>query len=127
MGLDVVAKGMPNFRLAYSTYYRMRMLIIKEAYGDRCEEIFRKQYASDEDIAYWNSVCNDDLDLFLLHSDCDGKFTAKECKRIYKALEPIHIDREGWGFDRADRCNMLDQWKRMFKHCMDKRVNMYYE
>lgn len=127
MGLDVVAKGMPNFRLAYSTYYMMRRLIIKEAYGDRCEEIFRKQYASEDDITYWNSVCNDDLDLFLLHSDIDGKFTAKECKRIYKALEPIHIDMEGWGFDREDRCNMLDQWKRMFKHCMDRRVNMYYK
>lgn len=126
MGLDVEAKGMPRFSLAYSTYHMMRRLIIREVYDDKCEEIFLKDYASDEDVKYWNSVCDDDLDLFLLHSDCDGKFTPKECKRILKALEPIHIDMDGWGFNRTEKCNMLDQWKRMFKHCIKKRVNMYY-
>ena len=125
MGLTVVAKGMPNFDLAYSTYYTMRRLIVKEIYGEKCEEIFRGQYASDEDVTYWNSVCNDDLDLFLLHSDCDGHFTVKECRKILKALEPISIDMQGWDFDR-NSCNMLDQWKRMFRHCVKRRVCMWY-
>ena len=126
MGLDVVAKGMQDYHIGYGRYYQMRREIVLQAYGERCLTIFDGDRNSEDDITYWNSVCNDDLDLFLLHSDCDGKFTPKECKQIYKALEPIHIDMEGWGFDIADRCNMLDQWKRMFKYCMDKRVNMYY-
>ena len=128
MGLDVFAKGMPRFSLAYSTYFRLRREIIRKTYGIRCEEIFCKlgENVASDDIAYWNSVCNDDLDLFLLHSDCDGKFTPKECRRIYKALEPIEIDMEGWRFDKADRCNMLDQWKFMFQYCAKRRVNMYY-
>ena len=126
MGLDVYARHMPRFSMAYSTFAIMRRLIIGQAYGEKCKEIYSKDYVTDDDIAYWNSVCNDDLDLFLMHSDCDGKFTPKECRRILKALEPIHIDMDGWGFDKSKRCNMLDQWKLMFRHCADKRVNMYF-
>ena len=126
MGLDVCAKDMPRFKLSYSTYYRMRLLIIEQAYGEKCVEIFKKEKPSDEDFQYWKSMCNDDLDLFLLHSDCDGKFTPKECKRILKALEKIYIDMDGWSFDRNESINMLEQWKLMFEHCVKRRVCMFY-
>lgn len=131
MGLDVVAKGMPRFSLAYSTYYRFRSEIIKTAYGEECQRIFAKPLAERDkkewqaDADYWNSVCSDDLDLFLLHSDCDGHFTPKECRTILKALEQIDIDMPGWDFDRKP-CKMIDQWKRMFEHCAKRRVCMWY-
>ena len=125
MGLTVVAKGMPCFDLAYSTYYRLRVEIVRAAYGEECRKIFCKERASNEEIAYWNSVCNDDLDIFLFHSDCDGRFTVEECRKILKALEPISIDMQGWDFNR-NQCNMLNQWKNMFRHCVKRRVQMRY-
>ena len=70
MGLDVVAKGMPNFRLAYSTYYMMRRLIVKEAYGDRCEEIFRKQYASEDESFTRLSISGADSPFSHFAIDC---------------------------------------------------------
>lgn len=134
MGLDVVAKGMPRFSLSYSTYYRFRAEIIKAVYGEKCYKIFtippfersKMKYSEEQAyIDYWNSVCSNDLDMFLLHSDYDGHFTPKECRTILKALEPIDIDMPGWDFDRKP-CKMIDQWKRMFEHCAKRRVCMWY-
>ena len=128
MGLDVQAKGMQDYSIGYGRYYQMRRKIILQAYDERCLSIFDSDSNSEDDIAYWNSVCNDDLDLFLLHSDCDGKFTPKECRKILKALKHIHIDMEGYGYANIGEHepNMLDQWRKMFKYCADRRVNMYY-
>lgn len=134
MGLDVYAKGMPRYSISYIRYGGLRAAIVRKVYGERCYNIFttspwdeikmtheEKQANAD----YWNSVCNDDLDLFLLHSDCDGKFTPKECKAILKAIEPIDVDFDGLDFDRKP-CNLLDHWKEMFRHCAKRRVNMYF-
>lgn len=134
MGLDVVAKGMPRFCLPYSTYMRFRAEIIRKVYGEKCYEMFTRnpserrnmtQQEIMEEAKCWDSVCSDDLDLFLLHSDCDGHFTPKECRTILKALEPIDIDMLGWDFNRKP-CKMIDQWKRMFEHCAKRRVCMWY-
>lgn len=134
MGLDVSAKGMPNYSLSYIHYGNFRAEIVRKVYGDRCYEIFtmspweRSKLTAKEEqemIDYWNSVCDENLDLFVLHSDCDGKFTPQECKRILKALDPIEVDYPGWDFDRIP-CNMLDQWKTMLHHCVKRRVNLYF-
>lgn len=115
MGLDVHAKGMQDYYIGYGRYYQMRREIVLQAYGERCLTIFDSVRNSEDDIAYWNSVCNDDLDIFLLHSDCDGKFTPQECRKILKALDDVHVE-----------STILDQWRKMFKYCADRRVNMYY-
>ena len=134
MGLTVIAKGMQDFNLAYSTYMRFRAEIIRKVYGEKCYEMFTRhsferrnmtQQEINEEARIWESISSPELDLFLLHSDCDGHFTPKECKTILKALEPISIDFPGWDFDRKP-CNMLDQWKRMFRHCIKRRVYMWY-
>ena len=130
MGLDVHAKGMPPYSISYIRYGTFRAELVRKVYGDECYNIFMippfiwNETPHEEIqtyIGYWNSVCNEDLDLFLLHSDCDGKFTPQECKRILKALKPIELD-----LPDRDMSNMLDNWKAMFRHCAKRRVNMYF-
>lgn len=128
MGLDVSIKGLSREETYHGSYrsflsYRKE---IASSYNERLGElyekfiynaisIFKNEELSDKEIKEWNSICNDDLDIFLLHSDCDGKFTPQECKKIYKVLEKINVK------------NDLHQlWLNMFKYCYKKRVNMYF-
>ena len=136
MGLDVYAKGLSeedSFSCGYLTYGHFMMELARTAYGERMGEIYKRLAfrfpSSDvrqEDIDYWNANCNDDLDLLLFHSDCDGKFTPKECRCIYNALKELKMDMQGHNYGIMKPYNMLEHWKGMFKHCADRRVNMYY-
>lgn len=120
MGLCVHVKGIKDINFSYFGYLTLRLLIIETAYGKECARIFMKDSLSEDDAAHWNAVHNPDLDVFLFHpEDSEGKFTPKECRKIYKALKPIHLkdeDNEEW----------LERLKGAFKHCAKKRVNMYY-
>lgn len=134
MGLDVYAKGLNEkscFCCGYLTYENFIMELIKTAYGERCYRIFRNSLISqkpfsDEDEKYWNARCNDDLEILIWHSDCDGKFTPAECRKIYNAIKDLHMDMQGHNYGVMEPYNMLDHWKAIFKHCADKRVNLYY-
>lgn len=134
MGLDVSAKGLTaetGFSCGYITYGNFIMEVIKVAYGEKCYDIFRynlicgKPFTKEEE-AYWNSVCNDDLDILIFHSDCDGKFTPAECRKIYNAMKDLHSDMQGHNYGVMKSYNMFEHWKDIFKHCADRRVNLYY-
>ena len=70
---------------------------VAKAFNKTLGEIYEKPYLTpkyeftDDEIKQWNQLCNDDLDIFLWHSDCDGKLTPKECKKIYNELRNINI------------------------------------
>lgn len=135
MGLTVRAKGLTAesaFDCGYITYGTFIMQLIKTAYGDRCYEIFQKSLYSqkpfsDEEEKWWNDHCNDDLDILIWHSDCDGKFTPQECRKIYNAIKGLKMDMQGHNYGVMKPYNMLEHWKAIFKHCADRRVNLYYE
>lgn len=134
MGLYATAKGLTtetSFDCGYLTYGTFILELIKTAYGDKCHEIFKRSLLSqkpfsDEDERYWNAHCIDDLEIFIWHSDCDGKFTPQECKKIYHAIKDLHMDMQGHNYGVMRPYNMLDHWKTIFKHCADRRVNLYY-
>lgn len=67
-----------------------------------------------------------DLDLFLFHSDCDGKFTWMECRRVYNAIKDLRMDMQGHNYGVMKPYNMLEHWKNIFLHCAKRRVNLYY-
>lgn len=134
MGLTVKAKCLSaeeTFDCGYITYGNFIMELIKVAYGERCynahrQAVFSGKPLSEEDEKYWNSVCNDDLDMLIFHSDCDGKFTWQECKRIYLAMKDLKSDMQGHNYGVMKFYNMFEHWKNMFYQCWKHRNTMYY-
>lgn len=130
MGLDATAKGLDS-RTCYSggniTYANFMAELVKTAYDERCysmfyELAFHRQPFSPEDEEYWNSHCNDDLDIWIWHSNCDGEFTPQECRKVYKAIKDLRMDFVGHNYGVMEPYNMLEHWKYIFKHCADRRV-----
>lgn len=133
MGLDTKAKGLSDadgFHCGYISYGRFLEEVVKVAYGDECLRIWEKitngNEASEEEAKTWNQVCRDGLDILLFHSDCDGKFTPTECRMIYAELAPLQSKLQGHNYGDMVTYNMFEHWKKIFKHCADRRVNLYY-
>lgn len=133
MGLTVRIKGFDgSYDCGYITYGNFIMRLIKEAYGNVCLEMFQRSLYTgkpftDLDEKEWAKHQNDDLDLWIWHSDCDGKFTPSECRRIYNAIKDMHIpDFYAHNYGDMKQYNMLERWKEMFRHCARRRVNMYF-
>lgn len=132
MGLDVSVKGLSReetyhggymrftaYRQEIASLYNKRLGELYEKYIRNTITIFENEKLTEEEIEEWNNICNNDLDIFLFHNDCDGKFTPQECKKIYKVLEKINIETEPFN-------NLHQLWLNMFKYCYKKRVNMYF-
>ena len=134
MGLTVSAKCLnaeTGFDCGYITYGNFIFELIKVAYGERLYEahkkaVFNREPLSQEDVELWNKTCNDDLDLLIFHSDCDGKFTWQECKRIYLAMKDLKSDMQGHNYGVMEFYNMFEHWKNMFYQCWKHRNTMYY-
>jgi hypothetical protein len=136
MGIDVRAKGLSDedgFSCGYITFGLYRRAVAR-AYNEEFGLIYEKQYKdlffkqyTDADIKRWDEICNDDLDIFLNHSDCDGKFTPQECRKIYNAMKDLKVDMEGHNYGIMKPYNMHEHWLNMFKHCYTHRANMYFE
>lgn len=136
MGLTIRIPGMRDtYNCGYITY-GVFLMKLATAYNQEMGEIYEKYFKSaiplypkltDTEIARYNELCNPDLDILLFHSDCDGKLTPKECKRIYKAIKDLKMDMPGHNYDDMKPYNMLERFKMMFLHCWKFRVNMYFE
>lgn len=132
MGLDIKAKGLTNetsYSCGYITFgiYRKK---IAYAYNKDFGQLYEKDYnceqLTDEDIKLWNKICNDDLDIFLNHSDTGGKFTPQECKKIYNAMKDLKVEMQGHNYGVMKQYDMHQHWLNMFKHCYTRKVNMYF-
>ena len=73
-----------------------------------------------------NSHDDDPIAMLIFHSDCDGKFTPKECRAIYESIKDLHMDMVGHNYGDMKPYNMLERWKDMFLYCAKHRVNMYF-
>ncbi len=131
MGLDISVKGL-NKNDTYHCGYIIFNLYRKEvasAYNKRLGELYEKTFKDElqpEEIKEWNDLCNDHLDIFLWHSDCDGKLTPKECKKIYDVMKDLKVEMQGHNYLEMNHYNMHQLWLNMFKHCYKRRVNMYF-
>lgn len=127
MGLDISVKGLERkdtYHCGYTTFNLYRKNVAS-AYNERLGELYKKTFKDElqpEEIKEWNNLCNDDLDIFLWHSDCDGKLTPKECKKIYNELKKLKIK----DLPYSDKWTMQELWLNMLKHCHNHRVNMYF-
>lgn len=53
------------------------------------DSLIHQRPFSDEEVALWDAHCNGDLDILIWHSDCGGKFSPQECRKIYNAMKNI--------------------------------------
>lgn len=127
MGLDISIKGLERKDTYHSGYIRFNVYRkeVANAYNKRLGELYKKTFRRDlqpEEIEEWNTLCNDDLDIFLWHSDCDEKLTPEECKKIYNELKKLKIK----DLLYSDKWTMQELWLNMFKHCYKHKVNMWF-
>lgn len=132
MGLHAHAKGLTEeteFNCGYLTYMNFRKSLAyayNKEIGEMFESLLNGGDLTVEQEIRWNEICNDDLDIFLFHSDCGGKFTWRECRRIYNAIKDLHMDMQGHNYCVMEPYNMLEHWKNIFLHCAKRRVNLYF-
>lgn len=74
-----------------------------------------------------NELANEDLNLLLLHSNCDGKLTPEECKRIYDVTKNLKCDYPQCNYITNTGKNQLEVFNRALLHCWKHRVNMRFE
>lgn len=127
MSLALLATGYSkNVRIGYFHFNRMRLQIAR-AYSEKHGKLYEKATSLcfsvnfDEIVEEWNKDCDDDLDILLWHSDCDGSFTYQECRKIMKALQKLTVVFE----DEVLRNNYED-FCAILTHCAKRRVKLIF-
>ena len=90
MGLDIFSSDdVKSFYISYISFSRMRAFFVLH-YGETLyhvyDEILKNSGYCDNGV--WFDLCNKigDLSILISHSDCDGKLTSDECKKLRKCL-----------------------------------------
>lgn len=126
MSLDVEIHGRGNYNIGYGHFALFRRKVVRYIYGYECEKAYMSnRMLTDEEIAMWNSKCDDDLDLFLWHSDCDGKFTVSECRKIKNAMKRNSEKIDALTDDDYTK-EKYAEWFTMFAYCARHRVIMRF-
>ena len=126
MGLCLQATGTENLHIGYGGFSLLRRDIAK-AYSQKHGDLYSTMLKNirtglpDGFTEDWNDGCDDDLDILLWHSDCDGRLTPQECRKIYKSLEKLNVE-----FDNEDFKNFYEKLKNILLHCYKRRVIMYF-
>lgn len=110
--------GFTNYRRLIAKTYNNRL---GELYHIALLKSLRDEDLSTEEIEEWNKLCNEDLDIFLWHSDCDGKLTVKECRKVYKILKEYESNLFPFPYNQ-----LHDKFLSNLKFCIDNRRNMYF-
>lgn len=128
MGLTLAVKGHETLDMGYIGFRTLRMYIASsynEELGELYNEILRKAFmmqGHEREKERWDEICNEDLDLLLWHSDCDGKLTYKECRKISKVLDKIT-------FHCPNDLEMIDRYhdlKEMLQFCAKNRRTLFF-
>lgn len=93
MGLTLTNKN-KDFNIGYISFGIMRKEIAKAfdtKTGEMYERLLMMKYPTKGENEYLDRVLPKYLDLFLFHSDCDGKLSANEVKGIYKELSKLKV------------------------------------
>ncbi len=138
MGLTITAKGFDEeiYNSGYAGFTNFRIEIAK-AYNSEFGELYKKwvrsclmpygDRLSPEKLNRLNELCNDDLDILLQHSDCDGKLTPQECKKIYNITKDLKCVYPQMCYGTTTGKNLFDVFNRALLHCWKRRVCMRFE
>lgn len=127
MSLALVATGYKRpVRIGYRHFSLMRQGIAaaySPKHGELYDEIisFRNRLDFDKIVEQWNDGCNDDLDILLMRSDCDGQLSVDECRRVLRVLKTLQVSFE----DEVLQKNYSD-FLDILMHCVKKRVIMRF-
>lgn len=94
------------------------------SYNEEIGKIYKKAYDpffkgyTDEDNKYLDKNLPKYLDEFLFHSDCDGYFTSKSVKEIYKELIKLNPK-----FENENIAKKYNELLELFED--GKRINLY--
>ncbi|EBF5204028.1 hypothetical protein FH000_10790 [Listeria monocytogenes] len=123
MGLDLVAKEQPvDFCIGYFGFNFMRENIAEKHNKDlgvlykKCMKTGLLTENEFEEV----KKLSDGLSSLLLHSDCDGTLTYKECRDIRKDLNKIEFEDDDFYKTK------LEDLKKMINFCADKRRTLYF-
>lgn len=136
MGLVITAKGFNEeiYDSGYGGFTRFRIAVAK-SYNEEFGKLYEKwiyccssftEKLSSEEIKRMNELSNDNLDILLQHSDCDGKLTPTECKKIYSVTKDLKCDFPQYNYATSLNKNQLEVFNRALYHCWKRRVNMYF-
>lgn len=137
MGLCIRATGFNEdiYNSGYIGFTRFRIALAK-SYNQEFGELYEKwlfagrwgnEPMSKQEFNRLNKLANDNLDILLQHSDCDGKLTPKECKAIYEVTKDLKCDYPQNNYMTLTGKNQLEVFNRALLHCYKRRVNMYFE
>ena len=137
MRLDIKIEGMSNEETYHSDYisFGFYRRVVATAWHPELGKIYEKPYLdwnyrkyTEEDIKKWDEVGNDDLDIFLTHSDCSGKLTWKECQKIYKPMKKLENKMKSVKLMNTyvDFYDTHMLWLKMLKFCLENKVSMYF-
>ena len=127
MGLDLYTKTRKGLAISYSLFGHLRQAIVRAAYDivmqNDYEDLYKYPYRDFDaiDTGYWNAHCNDDLDLLIWHSDCDGTLSSNECKRIYGALKDLELLAEDEFYKDA-----YEKLRNIIRHCAESGETLIF-
>lgn len=127
MGLTIFIDGQIRFEMLYSRYSQFIQELVEKAYGSECLKIFKAIYErpmTSAEADFWNMRCNDDLDILIQHPDDRGDISPENCRKIYEALEPYHLN--ALCRYRNQYVNVCEQWKEMLLYCAQNNAKMEY-
>ena len=127
MGLTIFIDGQIRFEMLYSLYSQFIQELVEKAYGSECLKIFKAIYErpmTSAEADFWNMRCNDDLDILIQHPDDRGDISPENCRKIYEALEPYHLN--ALCRYRNQYVNVCEQWKEMLLYCAQNNAKMEY-
>lgn len=136
MGLFITATGFNKeiYNSGYIGFTNFRIAVAK-AYNKEFGELYEKFVKSavyfgglsEKETKRINSLSNKSLDILLLHSDCDGKLTPKECRLIYNITKDLKVDYPQSNYNTLTGYNQLEIFNEALLHCIKHRVIMRFK
>jgi hypothetical protein len=127
MGLALTAKDyIETLHIGYGGFAFFRKEIAK-AYSEKHGKMYSDMISNfgktitPEFIEEWNKDGNENLDILLWHSDCGGKLTPQESRKIYNELIKLTPKFEDPFYEE-----FFEDFKDLLQYCYKRRVMLYF-
>lgn len=131
MGLELRADGYKKEELCIGyTGFGLIRSVIATSYNTEIGELYEILHRSirarltEEQTNRWNEICDEDLDILLFHSDCEGVMKYHECRKVIRALDRLEFKYpDDWRQDWKEKYYIL---KDMIRYCAKNRKRLYF-